>query len=78
MSLVRVYTVANCVFCSRATSLLNRLGLEYELIPCADASDLPGDLRTFPQIYFGTKHIGGCMELYELQRNGHFDYLLTR
>lgn len=66
----RIYTIARCVFCARAKSLLNRLGVPYEEIYCEDASDLPTGLTTFPQIYFGTTHLGGCMELYELHRKG--------
>ena len=70
----RIYTVSNCVFCSRAKSLMNRLAIQYEEIHCQDASDLPTGLDTFPQIYFGIQHIGGCMELYELHRKGYFDH----
>lgn len=66
----RIYTIARCVFCDRTKSLLNRLGIPYEEIYCEDASDLPAGLKTFPQIYFGTTHLGGCMELYELHRKG--------
>jgi len=51
---------------------MNRLRLEYEEIHCQDASDLPTGLNTFPQIYLGIKHIGGCMDLYELHRTGYF------
>jgi glutaredoxin 3 len=70
MNPVRIYTTPNCVFCDRAKSLLDRLDLDYEQMLCTDFSDLPGNLKTFPQIYFGKEHIGGCTELFELQRQG--------
>lgn len=72
----RIYTIPNCIYCDRAKSLLNRLGIQYEQIHCADASDLPTGLTTFPQIYYGTKHLGGCMELYDLHRKGFFSHLI--
>jgi glutaredoxin 3 len=32
--------------------------------------------RTVPQIFFGNHHIGGCDELYALERQGQLDTLL--
>lgn len=67
---VNIYTIPRCPFCDRAKSLLARLGIEYTEHSCSDATDLPGELTTFPQIYFDGKHIGGCMDLYQLYQRG--------
>jgi glutaredoxin 3 len=32
---------------------------------------------TTPQIFVGTKHVGGCEELYALEEAGNLDPLLT-
>jgi glutaredoxin 3 len=36
-----------------------------------------GGLRTVPQIFIGAQHIGGCDELYALERLGKLDALLN-
>ena len=36
-----------------------------------------GGLRTVPQIFNGAKHIGGCDELFALERSGKLDALLN-
>ena len=33
--------------------------------------------RTVPQIWIGDVHVGGCSELYELERKGELDALLA-
>jgi glutaredoxin 3 len=33
--------------------------------------------RTVPQIYIGERHVGGCDELYALEREGKLDALLA-
>ena len=33
--------------------------------------------RTVPQIYIGETHVGGCDDLYELDRQGKLDSLLA-
>ena len=33
--------------------------------------------RTVPQIFIGDQHVGGCDELYMLERQGKLDALLT-
>ena len=36
-----------------------------------------GDGSTFPQIFIGETHVGGCNELYALDREGKLDALLA-
>lgn len=67
---VRLYSIPNCSYCSRAKSLLNRLAIPFTEVHCVDASDLPTGLTTFPQIYFGLELVGGCDDLFNLYREG--------
>ncbi len=34
--------------------------------------------RTVPQIFIADRHIGGCADLYSLDRQGHLDPLLQQ
>ena len=36
-----------------------------------------GGASTFPQIFIGAHHVGGCDELFALERSGKLDSLLT-
>ena len=79
---VVIYTRPFCGFCSRAISLLQQKGVEFtEIEACFDAAkrremiDRSGR-TTFPQIFVGDTHIGGCDELMALDRAGKFDPML--
>lgn len=66
---VRIYTIPNCPYCIRAKNLLRNNQIDFQEIYCIDASDLPGDLVTFPQIYADKDHLGGCQELFTYFRS---------
>jgi glutaredoxin 3 len=79
---VTIYTRPFCGYCTRALALLQKKGVSIRQI---DAGDTPGAREemiersggyTFPQIFIGDKHIGGCDELYALERAGELDPLL--
>jgi len=79
---VTIYTRPFCGFCSRAISLLQQKGVEFTEIEAGfDAAkrremiDRSGR-TTFPQIFVGDTHIGGCDELMALDRAGKFDPML--
>lgn len=79
---VTVYTRAFCPFCSRALSLLKGKGASVtEIDATFDAGkkqemvDRSGR-RTYPQIFIGETHVGGCEELQALDRQGGLDPLL--
>jgi glutaredoxin 3 len=73
-----------CPYCVRAEQLLTRKGV-------TDIEKVRVDLhperreemmqktgqRTVPQIYIGETHVGGCDDLYELERQGKLDALLA-
>ena len=84
MKKVEIYTSPLCGFCHRAKSLLNQKGVQFEetdvlsnpdeklaMIKRADGA------RTVPQIFIGDIHVGGCDELFALERAGHLDGMLA-
>jgi glutaredoxin 3 len=83
MARVTVYTRPFCGFCARALGLLGQKGAEVTEI---EAGFDPAKRRemiarsgasTFPQVFVGERHIGGCDELVELERRGELDGLLA-
>lgn len=80
---VVIYTRDFCGFCSAAKALLDRKGVAYEEF---NASHEPGWRQemirrsgrfTFPQIFVGETHVGGCDDLHDLERRGGLDPLLA-
>jgi glutaredoxin 3 len=83
MSKVRIYTTPICPYCVRAKSLLKKKGAEVEEIDVfmncearAEMESLTQGRRTVPQIFIGKTHVGGCEDLYDLERAGELDPLL--
>jgi glutaredoxin 3 len=83
MKPVRIYTTPICPYCVRAKSLLSKKGAPFEEVDVfmdEGARDemlaKSGGARTVPQIFIGDTHVGGCDELYALERAGELDQLL--
>ncbi|SLN57614.1 Glutaredoxin-3 [Roseivivax jejudonensis] len=83
MQSVEIYTSPLCGFCHAAKRLLTQKGVSFsEIDVLADPGRKPemidraGGARTVPQIFVGTTHVGGCDELYALDRAGKLDPLL--
>lgn len=83
MSKVTIYTRGFCPFCSRAVSLLKKKGADFEEIDAgmnpekrAEMIQRSGGGRTYPQIFVGDAHIGGCDDMMALDRAGKLDPLL--
>jgi glutaredoxin 3 len=82
MPIVTLYTTRFCPFCVRAKMLLDSKKVEYQEIAVDyDAQQrqtmqrLSGQ-RTVPQIWIREQHVGGCDELYQLEREGRLDAML--
>jgi glutaredoxin 3 len=80
---VTIYTTKVCPYCVRAKDLLKRKNVAYQEI---DASDdavreamiaKAGGRRTVPQIFIGEAHVGGCDDLYALDKAGTLDGMLA-
>ncbi|WP_323163927.1 glutaredoxin 3 [Pseudomonas atacamensis] len=82
MSEVIVYSSDYCPYCSRAKHLLASKGVAFEEIKVDGKPQLRAEMTTkagrtsVPQIWIGAKHIGGCDDLYALERAGKLDALL--
>jgi glutaredoxin 3 len=81
---IEIYTRPGCGYCSAAKSLLARKNAAFiEFDVATDPSlrqtmwDRAGAGSTFPQIFIGQTHVGGCDELYSLDREGKLDGLLA-
>jgi glutaredoxin 3 len=83
MPKVTVYTRPFCGYCSRALTLLAEKGAPVAEIDVGFDPGLRKEMiersgrATFPQIFIGERHIGGCDELLALERAGELDRLLS-
>jgi glutaredoxin 3 len=81
---VVMYTTAVCPYCVRAKQLLQQKGIvgieevRVDLEPeRREEMMAKTGRRTVPQIYIGETHVGGCDDLYELERAGKLSPLLA-
>ncbi|GAM99260.1 glutaredoxin 3 [alpha proteobacterium U9-1i] len=79
---VTIYTRAFCPYCTRAISLLERKGVPVNEIDASCSTKRQEMIErsgrwTFPQIFIGERHIGGCDDLHALERDGGLDPLLA-
>ncbi len=80
---VLMYCTAACPFCQAAERLLAQKGATIEKVRVdlqpelrAEMANKAGGRRTVPQIWIAGRHVGGCDDLYELDRKGELDPLL--
>jgi glutaredoxin 3 len=82
MAKVLMYLTASCPFCQSADRLLQQKGVAVEKIrvdlePARRAEMVrKSGRRTVPQIWINGLHVGGCDDLYALERAGELDPLL--
>lgn len=83
MKPVRIYTKIMCPYCVRAMSLLQKKGVAFEEIQAAFDKEKKAEMirlsngaTTFPQIFIGDEHVGGCDDLMALERDGKLDPML--
>ncbi|MEO3414664.1 glutaredoxin 3 [Roseovarius sp. CAU 1744] len=84
MKPVEIYTSPMCGFCHAAKRLLKDKGVNFsEINVWSDPSRKPEMIqrangsRTVPQIFVDGVHVGGCDDLYALERAGKLDALLA-
>lgn len=84
MRTVLMYVTGTCPYCARAEQLLLRKGvcgiekIRVDLDPAQRQKMMQRTgQRTVPQVYIGDTHVGGCDELYALERAGELDPLLS-
>ena len=84
MAEVVIYTRDFCYYSDAARELLTRKGVAFREINATGNRALRQQMIeranggiTFPQIFIGEIHVGGCDELYALEDDGKLDALLA-
>ncbi|MEM7066325.1 MAG: glutaredoxin 3 [Cyanobacteria bacterium P01_B01_bin.77] len=82
---VEIYTWQICPYCIRAKLLLwwkgvafNEYKIDGDEAARAQMAERSNQRRSVPQIFIDDRHIGGCDDLYALDRRGQLDPLLTQ
>lgn len=80
---VTIYTTPYCPYCVRAKNLLKSKGVSFDEIDVSESCVLREAMikrasgrYTVPQIFIGTRHVGGSDELHALDAKGELDPLL--
>ncbi|TPK94166.1 glutaredoxin 3 [Mesorhizobium sp. B2-4-12] len=81
---VTIYTRMMCGYCTAAKRLLERKGVAYTEHDASFSPELRQEMisrahgrTTFPQIFIGDRHVGGCDDLHDLEAEGRLDKLLA-
>ncbi len=83
MTKTLIYTANLCPYCHMAKELLQAKGAKYDEVDITGRPELRSEMSiksggrsTVPQIFIGGAHVGGCDDLYCLDRAGKLDELL--
>jgi glutaredoxin 3 len=84
MTEVVIYTRDFCYYSDAARDLLTRKGVAFKEINATGNRELRNEMieranggSTFPQVFIGDIHVGGCDELYALEEQGKLDAMLA-
>lgn len=84
MAKVSIYTREFCPYCTRALQLLKKKGVAFTEIKAGMDARKKEEMvkrsngaRTFPQIFIGDNHIGGCDDMMALEQRGALDAMLS-
>ncbi len=84
MKTVTIYTRAFCPYCIQALSVLKKKSVMLNEIKAGMNAQLRKEMiqrsgggTTYPQIFVGETHIGGCDEMLALERSGKLDPMLA-
>ncbi|MCB9637949.1 MAG: glutaredoxin 3 [Myxococcales bacterium] len=83
MKKVLMYATPYCPYCVMARRLLQQKGIPYEEIDVSGKPDIRREMtqkagrHTVPQIFIDSQPIGGCDDLYALDRSGRLDGMLA-
>lgn len=83
MQTVDIYTSPLCGYCHAAKRLLTQKGITFHEVDVLANPDRKPEMikranggHTVPQIFIGQTHVGGCDDLFALDRAGKLDALL--
>ncbi|TWH76099.1 glutaredoxin 3 [Azomonas agilis] len=80
---ILIYTSATCPYCIRAKGLLSQKGVPFQEISVDGKPEVRADMAqkagrtSVPQIWIGDRHVGGCDDLFALERSGQLEPLLS-
>lgn len=83
MTDIEIYTSPSCGYCHAAKRLLTSKGASFREIGVAADASLRQEMmkrsgrHTVPQIFIGGVHVGGCDDLFALDRAGKLDPMLS-
>jgi len=83
MKNVVIYSSNWCPYCIRAKQLLNAKGVEFEEIVVDGKPDVRQAMAekagrtSVPQIWIGEQHVGGCDDLFALEKAGKLEAMLA-
>ncbi|GAA4018150.1 glutaredoxin 3 [Sphingomonas swuensis] len=83
MADVEMYLKTTCPYCIRASELLRTKGVDtttYNIDsggPKREEMIQRSGRMTVPQIFIGGRHVGGCDDLFALERDGRLDTMLA-
>ena len=84
MANVTIYTRQGCGYCSRAKALLGQKDVAFVEHDATGNAELRQEMiqkslggSTFPQIFINDRHVGGCDDLFALDRSGQLDPMLA-
>jgi glutaredoxin 3 len=83
MAKVVIYTRQGCGYCSAAKSLLEKKNADFQEIDATGRPELRTEMiqrsgrATYPQIFVGDTHVGGCDDLYALDDAGKLTPMLA-
>ena len=84
MADITIYTKSTCGYCHAAKDLLRQKQAKFTEISVdgdpakqKQMSEKAGGRMTVPQIFIASQHVGGCDDLYALERAGKLDLMLS-
>ena len=84
MATIEIYTKPTCGFCHMAKRLLNTKDISFAEVNISAEPNRRAEMiqrangsSTVPQIFVDGKHVGGCDDLFALERSGKLDALLA-
>jgi len=81
---ITMYSTRFCPYCINAKGLLNSKGIEFKDLSVDGKPELREEMArksgryTVPQIWIGDEHIGGCDELFSLERSNRLDIMIRK
>lgn len=80
---VIIYTRDGCPYCTKAVTLLKSKGAKFTEYNNSKDGSYRAEMieksgrTTFPQVFIGSTHVGGCDDVHALDASGKLDNMLS-